>query len=94
MNTMDKLIEALRRIPKGEVRSYKDIALEIETGPRVVAKLISKNPFPIKVPCHRVIKNNGEVGGYTYKGKMNVTKKIALLRSEGVEIVNGKVIGF
>ena len=91
---MNKLIAALREIPKGEVRSYKDIALAIGTGPRVVAKLISKNPYPITVPCHRVIRHNGEVGGYTPKGKMDPAKKISLLKKEGVNIVKGRVVGF
>ena len=86
-------MKALEGIPEGEVRSYKDIALEIGTGPRVVAKLISKNPYPIKVPCHRVIKNNGEVGGYTFNGRIDSQKKIELLKKEGVKIVNGKVVG-
>jgi len=92
MNLRDKLWKELVDIPKGEVRTYKELAKRLGTGPRVIARLISTNPHPVEVPCHRVVRNDGNVGGYTYRGELNPQMKIRLLREEGVEIINGKVI--
>lgn len=70
------------KIPKGEVRTYKFIAEKIgkPKAYRAVAKALKENPLTIIIPCHRVIKSSGELGGYS-KG---VKKKYKLLVSEGV----------
>jgi len=70
-------------IPKGEVRSYKWIAKEIGNPKayRAVALALKKNPFAPYVPCHRVIRSDGKIGGYSAKG--GVRKKIQLLKKEG-----------
>ncbi len=74
------------KIPKGETRSYKEIAEKVNSSPRAVAKILSQNLKPIKIPCHRVIRSNGKIGGYTFKGKRKDKMKIKLLRKERVEI--------
>ena len=88
----EELWKELKKIPSGGITTYKELALKLGTGPRVIAKIISQNPHPIEVPCHRVICSDGRVGGYTYKGKLNPEMKIKLLKKEGVRIVNGKVV--
>ncbi|RME57595.1 MAG: MGMT family protein [Candidatus Dadabacteria bacterium] len=76
------------QIPKGKVTTYKELANALGTkGYRAVGQALHRNPFAPKVPCHRVVKENGLVGGYS-KG---VTKKIKLLKEEGIEIKNFKV---
>ncbi|AXK49036.1 cysteine methyltransferase [Aliarcobacter trophiarum LMG 25534] len=62
-----KCWEVLQEIPYGETISYKDEAKEIgnEKAFRAVANANGKNNFSIIVPCHRVIANNGKIGGYT-----------------------------
>jgi O-6-methylguanine DNA methyltransferase len=77
-----KVYEELKKIPKGETRTYKDIARKLKTSPRAVAKICSMNPTPIIVPCHRVIRSNGKIGGYTYKGKRKDNMKIKRLKKE------------
>lgn len=77
----------LKKIPKGKVTTYKILSAKIKVHPRVVGRLLAKNPRPIKIPCHRVVYSNGRIGGYIF-GK---NKKIALLRKEGVEVRNGKI---
>ena len=74
----------LKKIPKGEVRTYKEIALAIgkPNSARAVANACGKNPKPIKTPCHRVISSDGSIGGYSGKG--GVEKKRALLKKEGI----------
>ena len=72
----------IKKIPKGKVRTYKEIALAISRpkSSRAVANACGKNPFPIKIPCHRVIGSNGYIGGYSGKG--GIKKKIELLKLE------------
>ncbi len=81
-----KIYKEVCKIPKGETRTYKQIAVICKTNPRAVAKILSKNPTPIKVPCHRVIRSDGKIGGYTFKGKRKDEMKVELLKKEGVKI--------
>ena len=72
----------IKKIPKGKVRTYKEIALAISRpkSSRAVANACGKNPLPINKPCHRVIGSNGYIGGYSGKG--GIKKKIELLKLE------------
>jgi methylated-DNA-[protein]-cysteine S-methyltransferase len=51
---------------------------------RAVANAIGKNPFPPKIPCHRVIRANGSIGGYSGKG--GIKRKRLLLKKEGIKL--------
>jgi len=79
----EKVFEEVSKIPKGEVRTYKEIAQKVKTNPRAVARILSENPNPIEVPCHRVIGSDGKLRGYTYKGKRRDSMKEELLKEEG-----------
>ena len=72
----------IKKIPKGKVRTYKEIAFAISRpkASRAVANACGKNPFPLKIPCHRVIGSNGYIGGYSGEG--GIKKKIELLKLE------------
>ena len=85
-----QVLEAVRRVPRGKLATYKQIAKIIKKpkSQTAVGNALEKNPYPIKIPCHRVIRADGKVGGYEW-GK---ARKIELLRKEGIEIKNGKVI--
>ncbi|MFX0004706.1 MAG: methylated-DNA--[protein]-cysteine S-methyltransferase [Candidatus Hodarchaeota archaeon] len=86
-----KVLQADFQIPRGWVSTYKRIAnhIGIQNGNRVIGNSLAKNPFPLVIPCHRVIKSNGELGGYQGGIKM----KRRLLEMEGLEISEkGKVI--
>lgn len=74
----------LKEIPYGEVISYKELAerVGLKKGFQAVGQANSKNPFPIILPCHRVVTSDGKLGGYA--GGLN--KKKALLKLEGVEL--------
>ncbi len=78
-----------KKIPKGKVSTYKDLAnaLGNPKAVRAVGNALNKNPFAPKVPCHRVIKSDGSVGGFA-SGTRN---KIKLLRREGIILRNGKI---
>ena len=81
-----KVWNAISKIPKGKVKTYKELARSIRKpkASRAVANACGKNPFPIKIPCHRVIRSDGRLGGYSGKG--GIKTKRNLLRSEGVFI--------
>ena len=81
-----KVWKYLKKIPKGSVKTYKDVAIAINhpKAARAVANACSKNPYAPKIPCHRVIRSDGGLGGYSARG--GVKKKISLLRSEKVQI--------
>ena len=68
----------IEKIPYGETRSYKDIAVSIgkPRAARAVANACAKNPTPMKRPCHRVICNNGQIGGYSGPGGTKIKKKL------------------
>ena len=74
----------LKKIPKGKVKTYLEVAKAIGKPKafRAVANAIGKNPYPQQIPCHRVIRSDGSLGGYSGKG--GIKQKRALLRSEKV----------
>ncbi|MEM0154951.1 MAG: MGMT family protein [Methanothrix sp.] len=85
-----KVLEETSKIPKGQVRTYKDIAKAAGSPKayRAVGTVLKNNPFPITIPCHRVIKSSGELGMYSGKsGK----RKEELLNKEGVRTQKGKI---
>ncbi|MDC0032426.1 methylated-DNA--[protein]-cysteine S-methyltransferase [Pelagibacteraceae bacterium] len=81
-----KVWNSISKIPKGKVKTYKELARSIRKpkASRAVANACGKNPFPIKIPCHRVIRSDGRLGGYSGKGGIKTKRK--LLRNEGVFI--------
>lgn len=82
-----KVWNALKQIPFGETRSYKQIAEFIgqPSAARAVANACGKNPYPVKVPCHRAIRSDGTIGGYSGVG--GVKTKIRLLESDRKSVV-------
>lgn len=89
-NFNQKVYSEVSKIPKGKVCSYKDIATRIgkPKAYRAVANALSKNPFIGKVPCHRVIKSDGTIGGFS----RGVVMKKRMLQSEGLTIKGNTVI--
>lgn len=78
----------LKKVPMGRVTTYKDLANALGTKAyRAVGQSLRKNPFSPEVPCHRVIRTNGNIGGFAF----GVKKKIQLLKKEGIKIKNNKV---
>lgn len=76
-------------IPHGHVKTYKEIATAVKTqGYRAVGTAIGKNPFPIVVPCHRVVRSDGKIGGFRGGKQM----KIEMLINEGFKIKSDKIL--
>ena len=78
-----KVWKYLKTIPKGKVKTYKQVAIAIKNpkSARAVANACAKNPYAPKIPCHRVIRSDGKLGGYSGPGGIKTKKK--LLKSEG-----------
>ena len=75
----------ISKIPFGETRTYKDLAKAIgkPNSSRAVANACGKNPYPVIIPCHRVIRSDGKLGGYSGVG--GVKKKKELLKLENIK---------
>ena len=73
----------LIKIPRGKVKTYKEIAIDLKkpNSARAIANACAKNPYPPTIPCHRVIRSDGKLGGYSGSG--GVKKKEKLLKNEG-----------
>ncbi len=74
-----KVLKIVSTIPIGQTRSYKWVAQKAgkPKAVRAVGQVLKKNPFPLLIPCHRVIKNNGSIGGYSL-GK-NLKQRLIIL---------------
>ena len=81
-----KVWSYLKKIPRGSVKTYSQVAKAIgkPLAVRAVANAIGKNPYPPRIPCHRVIRSDGSLGGYSGKGGIK-TKKM-LLKKEGITL--------
>ena len=77
-----KVWKYIKKIPKGNIKSYKQVAIGIKrpNSARAVANACAKNPYAPKIPCHRVIRSDGALGGYSGRG--GIKQKLRLLRSE------------
>ena len=73
-----KVWKYLKTIPKGKVKTYKQVAKGIKRpkSARAVANACAKNPYAPKIPCHRVIRTDGSLGGYSGKGGIKTKKKL------------------
>ena len=90
MNLEQKIYKKLLEVPKGKVTTYGELAKSIgfTNGQRVVGRIMNQNPYPAIIPCHRVVRSDGKVGGYDYGEEV----KINMLEQEGIKIKNGKIL--
>lgn len=83
-----KCYELLKKVPKGKVVTYKEIARKLGShGYRAVGNAMNHNKDLKHIPCYKVIRSDGRVGGYA----LGVKKKIELLRKDGIVINNDKI---
>ncbi len=90
MSLDKKIYKKLLEVPKGKITTYGDLAkaVGLKNGQRAVGKIMNKNPYPVIIPCHRVIKSDGKIGGYAYGEEI----KSNMLSKEGIKIQNGKIL--
>ena len=91
MDFANKVYALTKKIPKGKISTYKEISKALGNKCyRAVGNALNKNPYAPIVPCHRVVKSSGAIGGFA-SGTKN---KIKLLRKEGIKIKDNKVMNF
>jgi len=92
LNLEQKIYKKLLEVPKGQITTYGELAkaVGLKNGQRIIGKIMNKNPYPVIVPCHRVVMSTGKIGGYAYGEHV----KIKLLNDEGIQIKNGKITDF
>ena len=86
----EDVYQLLLQIPEGKTTTYGDLASALgnPSASRLIGQILGRNPYPIRVPCHRVVKSDGTLGGY----RGGIDKKIELLKKEGISINNKSII--
>lgn len=93
MKLQEKVLQMMKKIPKGKVTTYKIISEKLGTKAyRAVGTAVKNNPDAPRIPCHRVVKSDGAIGEYSAKG--GVKEKIELLQREGIEIKEKRILNF
>ncbi|MEM2875142.1 MAG: MGMT family protein [Candidatus Hadarchaeales archaeon] len=89
MKFTGEVLKLVSRVPRGRITTYGEIARALgrPKAARAVGLALSKNPFPGRIPCHRVIRRDGGLGGYS----LGIKLKERMLREEGIEIRNGRI---
>ena len=86
-----KIWAYLRKIPRGSVKTYSQVAKGIgkPRAVRAVANAIGKNPNAPKIPCHRVIRSDGSLGGYSGKGGIKTKRNLLKRGCKALELLFG-----
>ena len=84
-----KVYSLLKRIPRGKVTTYGELAKFAGLHPRTVGILMRKNRDPVNIPCYKVVRSDGSIGGYS--AKEGAKTKIKLLKKDGIRVENGKI---
>lgn len=84
-----KVYSLLKRVPKGRVTTYGELAKAAHLHPRTIGMLMKNNKYPVNIPCYKVVRSDGSIGGYSGNG--GVRKKIELLKKDGINVKNGKI---
>ncbi|HXG14557.1 MAG TPA: MGMT family protein [Candidatus Nitrosotenuis sp.] len=90
MNELERQVyKTLLKVPKGKVTTYSELAkaVGLKNGQRVIGRIMNRNPFPVIIPCHRVVKSDGKIGGYFYGQEV----KTKMLSDEGLVVRDGKI---
>ena len=92
----ERIYDLLRKVPKGSVTTYRELAHGVNTRAyRAVGQAMKNNPYAPVVPCHRVVSSSGNVGGFSgeIEGKA-IQNKINMLKKEDIEFEGNKIKNF
>ncbi len=76
-----KIWKELKKIPYGKTKSYGEIAKKVKTSPRYVGNVCGQNKHILIVPCHRVIRTDGSLGGFSSRGGLSLKKRLLDMES-------------
>mgnify|MGYP006268167263 FL=1 len=90
----DLVYKLLKQVPVGKVTSYKVLAKAAghPKAARAVGGMMRRNPYAPSVPCHRVVYNDGSLGGFN--GLSGIKDKVRILAKEGVRVEEGRIVDF
>ena len=71
-----KIWKELQKIPYGKTKTYGQIAKKLKTSPRYVGTVCGQNSFLLDIPCHRVIRSDGKLGGFSGLGGIKLKKRL------------------
>jgi|TARA_B110000438_G_scaffold292623_1_gene331233 methylated-DNA-[protein]-cysteine S-methyltransferase len=71
-----KIWKELQKIPYGKTKTYGQIAKKLKTSPRYVGNVCGQNSFLLAIPCHRVIRSDGKLGGFSGLGGIKLKKRL------------------
>lgn len=86
---MHLALQLLKKIPKGKVATYKEMARVCKTSPRAIGRIMAQNEHPVEYPCYKVVASSGELAGYSAPG--GVAKKRKLLLRDRVGFIGRRV---
>lgn len=87
----ERVYSLVKQVPYGKVTTYKEIAKALDTKAyRAVGNALNKNPNPDKVKCCKVVKSDGNIGGFS----RGVKEKIKRLKKEEIEAKDGRILDF
>ncbi len=86
---MHQAVKLLKKIPRGRVTTYKELARVCKTSPRAIGRIMGENEHPKEYPCYKVVSVAGELTGYSAPG--GIKAKRGLLERDGIGFVRGKV---
>lgn len=84
-----RVLKLVSMIPRGKVTTYKELALALgrPRACRAVGNALARNPNPVMIPCHRVVRSDGKIGGY----KLGARRKMKLLLEESIKIEKSRI---
>lgn len=85
----EKVYALLRRVPRGKITTYGELAKAAKLHPRTIGMLMKSNQDPVNIPCYKVVRSDGSVGGYSGRGGTKM--KIALLERDGIPVKSGRI---
>ena len=80
-----KIWNALKTIKKGRTKTYNEIAKKLKVSPRYVGRVCGENKHIIVIPCHRIIRSDGRLGGFSAKGGIILKKKLLEFESKKIK---------
>ena len=86
--TQKKVWNELKKIKFGRTKSYGDIAKKFKMSPRHVGKICGQNKIPLAIPCHRVIRSDGTLGGFSSRGGVKLKKKLLNFENQTTKLID------
>lgn len=92
MNFAEKVYALCKKIPAGKVTTYGEIGMALGVKSyQAIGQVLKKNKYPDIIPCFKVVRSSGELGGYCGSNHNNIKKKIEKLKEDGVEVIAGRI---